>query len=452
MIFKRYESKGLAHYSYLIGDQGDAVVIDPRRDIDAYLTDAASGGYQISKVLETHRNEDYVVGSTEIAAATSADLFHADAQWDYQYGAPVVDGQEWEVGRLKLTAIHTPGHTPGSMSYLLHDSDGHPWIVFTGDAVFSGEVGRMDLLGEDRLEEMAGLLYESLFEKLLPLGDQVIVCPAHGAGSVCGSEIAERTWTTIGLERQFNPKLQVDDKHEFVAKFAKMLERPPYFRKMEKLNLEGAPVLGRLPDLTPLSPGALGERMEEAQVVDTRDQISFGGGHLRDSLCMWRDILASFAGWFFDYDQPLLFVTNGENNEGIVRTMVRLGFDNLGGYLTGGPVAWSKSGRALESIRMLSVDSFCQEIKTGGSRFLLDVRGEDELTGEGLRLAKRIHLTKLPDHLDDIPRDESVYIVCSSGFRSIIAASYLKRKGWQDLRVLIGGLEAWENFGCEFEL
>ena len=177
----------MAHYSYLIGDDGEAAVIDPRRDCTIYIDRAARAGYRILHVLETHRNEDYVIGSVELAARTGAAVYHADAQWDYTYGQAVEDAQTWQVGRLELEAIHSPGHTPGSMSYLLRTPEGSPWTVFTGDALFAGDVGRVDLLGEERLEEMAGLLYETLFDKLLALPDDLIVCPAHGAGSVCGN-------------------------------------------------------------------------------------------------------------------------------------------------------------------------------------------------------------------------------------------------------------------------
>ncbi|MBU1750692.1 MAG: MBL fold metallo-hydrolase, partial [Chloroflexi bacterium] len=226
MLFERIESKGLAHYSYLIGDGQEAMVIDPRRDCDIYVEQAVKAGFRITHILETHRNEDYVIGSPELAARTGAAIWHADAQWDYQYGQPVQDGQTWPVGRLKVQAIHTPGHTPGHMSYLLHDPDGAPWVVFTGDALFAGDVGRVDLLGMDRAAEMAGRLYDTLFGRLLPLGDQVIVCPAHGAGSVCGTAIAERLWTTVGLERRLNPSLQHTDRAGFVAQTARELERP----------------------------------------------------------------------------------------------------------------------------------------------------------------------------------------------------------------------------------
>jgi hydroxyacylglutathione hydrolase len=452
MLFKQYESKGLAHFSYMIADQGQAAVIDPRRDVDIYLRDAAAAGYHIDHVLETHRNEDYVIGSCELQAATGAEIFHADGQMDYKYGSAAEDGQEWRVGRLMIRAIHTPGHTPGSMSYLLHDPDGNPWIIFTGDALFSGDVGRMDLLGEDRLEEMAGHMYDSIFNKILPLGDDIIVCPAHGAGSVCGSEIAERTWTTVGLERRLNTKLQVATKAEFIERNGKMLERPPYFRKMEVLNLEGAPILGRLPELRPLLAGAFATAAQKSQLVDTRDQVSFGAAHVPGSLSIWDEILPGFAGWFLTYDQPVLFVCDPDNSEDILRMMIRIGFDNLSGYLQGGILSWAMAGKALESIPTLSMAEFCDLMKSETPGFPLDIRSEEEIKGDGFKNCVQIHLTQLLDHLDAVPRDSKILPLCTSGYRSMLAASLLKKEGWEDVALPIGGLAAWQAFGCDFEL
>lgn len=452
MIFKRYISEGLAHYSYLIADEGQATVIDPRRDSGVYLRDAADAGCHIDHVLETHRNEDYLIGSLELEAETGAEIFHADSQWEYQYGFPVQDGQVWQTGRLKIKAIHTPGHTPGSMSYLLHDPEEIPWMIFTGDLLFSGDIGRMDLLGEDRLFEMAGLMYDSLFNKILPLGDSTIVCPAHGSGSVCGAEISERNWTTIGLEKQHNPKLKVNSKEEFVAKNAKMLDRPPYFRKMERLNLEGPPVLGRLPILRPLQPNAFAEIAETAQVVDTRDQVSFGAAFIPGSLSLAEAQLPSYAGWFLNYDQPVMFVCDPADTEDIVRKMIRLGFDQLSGYLKGGIVGWSSAGKALEAITVLSIDAFCNLMKSDTETLLLDVRGEDEFTGEGLQHGEHIKLNELSQQMAGLPDDRPIIPLCASGHRSIIAASILYKAGWKDVIVPIGGLGAWDSFGCDFEL
>lgn len=452
MIFKRYVSEGLAHYSYLIADQGQAAVVDPRRDIDIYLTDAKLDEAQIKKVFETHRNEDYLVGSCEIEAVTGAKIFHGDKQLEYQYGIPAEDGQEWSIGRLKIQAINTPGHTPGSMSYLLHDPDGNPWILFSGDTLFSGDAGRVDLLGEDRLVEMANLLYDSIFNKILPLGDSIILCPAHGAGSVCGSKISERNWTTIGLEKKFNPLCQVKSEGDFVDLHARMLDRPPYFRKMEVLNLAGPPVIGRLPDLTPLSPKDFAEMIPTAQVVDTRDQVSFGGGHVTGSLSMWDTVLPGFAGWFLEYDKPIIFVCDPETTDDIGRKMLRMGFDHLVGYLRGGMLSWVVSGRPIERIPLVTADELCESMKVGKDQFILDVRAEDEFKGKGLKSAEHIHLTQILESLDKIPKDKSVIPLCRSGNRSMLAASLLKQRGWEDVKLLTGGLAAWRANECELDL
>jgi len=452
MIFRRYKDEGLAHYSYLIADEGQAAVIDPRRDIDVYLTDAARDQAYIVSVFETHRNEDYLIGSCEIEAATGAKIFHADSQWDYQYGEPVEDGQTWRIGRLKIKAIHTPGHTPGSMSYLLHDPDGNPWVLFSGDALFSGDGGRVDLLGEDRLPEMAGMLYDSIFNKILPLGDDVLLCPAHGAGSVCGSKIAERTWTTIGMERKSNPLCKVKSEQEFLELHGKMLDRPPYFLNMEELNLAGPPILGTLPVLEPLNPIAFEKEMTKAQLVDTRDQFGFGGGHIPGSLSMYLPILQSFAGWFLSYDKPILFVCDPDDTQVIVRTMIRMGFDQLSGYLGKGILGWAVSGNIAEHIPLVPVGDFCSMMKKGGDQFVLDVRDDDEFKGEGLKHATHIHLTHLLEEIDEIPKGHPVFPLCRSGNRAMLAASLLKREGWKDINLLMGGLSAWRAYGCNFDL
>ncbi len=452
MLFERIESKGLAHYSYLIGDGNEAVVIDPRRDCNVYIEKASVTGLRIAHILETHRNEDYVIGSLELAARTDAEIWHADAQWDYQYGQPVEDGQAWRVGRLKLEAIHSPGHTPGSMSYLLHDPDGAPWMVFTGDALFAGDVGRTDLLGTDRLEEMAGLLYDTLFNKLLPLGDEIIVCPAHGSDSVCGSAIAERVWTTIGLERRLNPKLQFADRDEFIANVAVKLERPTYFRQMEKLNLEGPPVLGSLPVPTPLSSGAFVQKAEDAFVLDTRMELGFGAAHVPNVLSIWLGGLASFAGWFLPYDRPILLVNETDDPTQAVRHLIRLGYDDLVGYLSGGMLAWHMAGRRSESIETVTVQELCQRLDADEDAWILDVRSHEELEREGeITGAHHIHITQLPLHLHEVSCDHPVYVFCGSGLRSMIGASLLQREGWENLTVVLGGLAGWNSVSCPLE-
>ena len=472
MLIERFESPGLAHLSYLIADGGLAAAIDPRRDCDAYVRVAEQAGQRITFILETHRNEDYVVGSRELAARTGAEIWHAEGvlgyePLDYQYGRAVEDGQTWRIGRLLLEALHTPGHTPGSMSYLLREPGGAPWMVFTGDALFAGDVGRVDLLGMDRAEELAGRLYDSIFQRLLPLGDHVLVWPAHGSGSVCGSAIDERPWTTLGLERRLNPHLQVSSRDEFVAGVARELERPPYFRRMERLNLEGAPPLGCLPSPPPLRPDEVASLMDESLVVDTRAELSFGAAHVPNSLSIVQGSLASYAGWFLPYGRPILLVLEDDDPEPAVRTLVRLGYDDgrrelagygggLAGYLSGGMHAWHTAGRESRSVGMVTVEELCRRtFRPPGGRppWILDVRNAGELESAGrIEGAHHVHLTQLPDELDQVPKDRPVYIFCGSGRRSMTAASLLKRAGWQDLIVVLGGMTGWNAVKCELGL
>lgn len=452
MLFERIVSEGLAHYSYIIGDRNEALVIDPKRDIDVYLELASENGMNIKTVLETHRNEDYVIGSYEIKEKTDADIYHTDEGLDYEYGKVVNEGDTFKIGRLKVEAIHTPGHTLGSMSYLLYDPDGEPWMVFTGDALFSGDVGRIDFYGEDNLDEMADKLYDSIFKKILPLGEGVIVCPAHGAGSVCGSEIAERELTTIGIEKDRNPKLQVDGKEEFTEKTAEMLEYPPYFSKMEAMNLSLPDHMLPEKSLEYLSPSEFEERAEEAVVLDTKKELAFGAAHIPGAISIWLEGVPNFAGWFLPYDKPILLVDESGDPSKALTYLRRLGYDNVEGCLSGGMLSWHMDGKESDSVETVNVHDLCTELDTGKEPWILDVRSEEELEDEGeIEDAHHIHLTQLPDNYDKIPKDEDIHIFCGSGLRSMTAASLLKREGWKDLTVVLGGLSGWTSTTCSIE-
>jgi hydroxyacylglutathione hydrolase len=453
MLFERIESPGLAHYSYLIGDGAEAVVIDPRRDVDVYVQKIIDAGMRLKAVLETHRNEDYVIGSLDLAARTGAKLWHADAQLDYGYGQPVEDGQTWQVERLKIEAIHTPGHTEGSMSYLLYDPHGDPWIVFTGDALFAGDVGRVDFLGMDRAPEMAGRLYDAIFERLLPLGDGVIVCPAHGSGSVCGSGIAERIWTTIGLERRLNAKLQFIDRDDFIANVVEEMEKAPYFSRMEQLNVQGPPLLGPLPSPPPLSLADFAAAMDDAVVLDTRIELGFSTAHVPGSLSIWLDNLPRFAGWFVPYDTPILLVNESADPTPAVRYLVRMGYDDIIGTLAGGMMAWHKAGRPSEHVQTVTVQELCGHLDSYDDVWLLDVRKEKELATQGqIPDAYNLPLAQLPERIDEVPVDRPVYIFCGSGMRAMTAASLLKQAGHRDPIVVLGGLSGWTSTTCPLEL
>jgi hydroxyacylglutathione hydrolase len=452
VLFERIESKGLAHYSYLIGDGNDAAVIDPRRDARVYVDKAAQAGMRIKYVLETHRNEDYVIGSVEIADLTDAVVLHSgEGDLAYGYGEPVTDGETVSIGRLKVKAVHTPGHTLGHMSYLLHDPGGAPWIIFTGDALFAGDVGRTDFYGQDRLEEITGLLYDTLFHKILPLGDEVIICPAHGAGSVCGTAIAERTWTTIGLERKRNPKLQYRDKDAFVGNVGKMLEYPPYFSMMEVLNLEGPPVLGSLPAVPALRPFEFAAQATDAQVVDTRMVTGFGAAHVPGALSIWEGGLSSFAGWFVTYNRPILLVTETNDVSQPVRYLTRMGYNNVAGFLSGGMHAWHMAGLASERTETITIQDLCDHLDEGGEPWILDVRSQEEVEQNEIPTAHHVHLTQLPERMDEVLHGQKIYVFCGSGRRSIVAASLLQRAGYDDVAVVLGGLAGWSSVTCPLE-
>ena len=447
MIFQRIESEGLAHYSYLIGDGHDAAVIDPRFDCDVYIEEAHFSGFRIRHIFETHRHEDFILGSATLAERTGAAIWHADSQWPYQYGQATRPGQIWSVGRLTIEALSSPGHTPGSMSYLLHDPNGIAWVVFTGDALFAGDVGRVDFMGMDEAPRMAGLLYDAIFETLLPLGDGVIVCPAHGAGSVCASDIGERLWTTVGLERLHNRKLQVEDRNEFISLTAKKMEYPPYFRHMEKLNLEGPQSIYNVPP--PLSVSEFVQIAQDAVILDTRSEVAFSASHVPGSLFIWSSGVSAFAGWFLPHDRPIVLVNEQIFPIRCVRYLARLGYNNITGYLAGGMLSWQVAGYERATIRTVTVQALCSLIDEKGLPWLLDVRSASELGHTGRLIgAYHIHLTELQERMDEVPKDRPVYIFCASGLRSMVAASFLKRAGWEDLTVVLGGLTGWKSVSC----
>jgi hydroxyacylglutathione hydrolase len=450
MLFERFISQGLAHFSYIIGDGNEAAVIDPRRDCEIFIERAKAAGMKISYILETHRNEDYLIGSAELASRTRAEIWHADSQWDYKYGQAVMHGLTWTVGRLKIEAIQTPGHTPGSMSYLLYDPSGVPWIVFTGDTLFAGEIGRIDLLGIEQAPALASQIYDSIFGKLLPLGDGILVCPAHGTGSVCGESIAERLWTTIGLEKERNPRLGIRDKRLFVESLLESQpERPPYFSRMEKVNLEGRPILGALPAFNPMLPRFFENLAKDAQILDTRSELSFGAAHIPGAQFIWQDGLASFAGWYLTYDKPILLVNETDDPEEAIRILVRLGYENIAGHLSGGMLNWHMSGLNSQSIRTLSIQESCTSLDKDEDLWMLDVRSNIELHEKGqIEGAQHIHITQIPARCNEIPIDKTIYIFCGSGLRSMVVASYLQNRGYKDLAVILGGIAGWKSTRC----
>lgn len=451
MKFERIKSEGLAHLSYFIGSGNEAIVIDPRRDCQVYVDLARREGMKIKYIFETHRNEDYVIGSLELKKLTGAKIYHGTGV-DFKYGNFLNDGQEFDFGSMKLTALHTPGHTDESMSYILADLDAgkEPVMVFTGDALFIGDVGRTDLYGQEEAPRLASNLYDSIFNKILPLGDEVILCPAHGAGSVCGGSIAKREYSTLGLERIQNPALQRTEKEEFVKfKVKEQLEFPPYFEKMEQYNLQGPPLIQGLPVPELLFPDEFKAEIEKgAVVVDTRLPHSFGGVHIKDTYSIWLGGVPSFAGWVLPYDKPILLVLEEKGQlETAVRYLIRLGYDNIAGFLNGGVAAWYMKALPIDGFDFISVHDLKDKLEKNEEMVLLDVRKKEEWDEGHIKGATYIYVGHLEENLYKVPKECPVVVYCDSSRRSSIAASILKKHGYDKVYNVLGSMTAWRNAG-----
>jgi hydroxyacylglutathione hydrolase len=451
MFLEKIKSEGLAHLSYIVGDGGKATVIDPRRDCSIYRVIADREGCRITEIFETHRNEDYVIGSVELARRTGAAIRHG-AALPFAYGEAVTEGDEFPLGDLTLKVLTTPGHTDESISIVLYErgAGDSPVAVFSGDALFIGDTGRTDFF-PDRREEVAGLLYDSIFNKLLPLGDQTILYPAHGSGSVCGSTLSAREFSTLGLERRHNPGLQVKNRDEFVARKAGEFHYlPPYFQRMEFLNLEGTPPGSLIPRPAPAAAAEFAGEAEEGMIVlDLRSPEAVSGAFLPGSLAIPLEMLSDFAGWFLPYDRPIgLVVEEGRTAREAARYLFRIGYEDIPFFLAGGLLQWETSGRRYDRIPSIHAAEIVEKIASRDDFTLLDVRSREEFESGHLPGAIHIYLGELPGHLKEIPDPRPLVTFCGSGLRAIIAASLLKRNGLEEVEVCLGSMEACSEIGC----
>ncbi len=448
LILELIKSEGIAHHSYLIGDGGEGVVVDPRRDVDVYLDLAQDHDLEIKYVFETHRNEDYTIGSRELEDITGALIYHG-SKLEFEYGMEVFDGDKFELGSLELEVLETPGHTPESISILLRDKSvsEDPYLIFTGDLIFAGELGRCDLLGESQVSWMAQLLYESIQEKILPLGDNVIICPAHGAGSVCGADIRDHDLSTIGYEQKTNPVLRMNKEQFIKFKLREKLYTPPYFKKMEENNQKGAEVLGVLPYLRPLKYPQIKEMMnKDAQIIDIRKPTSFGGGHIPHSLNIWREGLSGFVGYFVNYEDPIILVNDNEGQlDPMLRQLIRLAYDNIYGYLGGGFPKWYLAGQEVGKLDMWSVHQLKKVLDRKEDVFLLDVRKFNDYKKRRIAGAHHIWVGDIPERIKEVPQDKKVVVYCDSGHKSTTACSILKQNGYTNLSSVLGSMNAWLN-------
>jgi len=452
MYFKQFYLNCLAHASYLIGSGGEAVVVDPQRDVDIYIDEAARNTLNIRYVIETHLHADFVSGHHELAERTGAVIvFGARANAEFDHLA-VSDGDELCLGDVVLRALETPGHTPESMSWLVIDgsSPGRPWRVLTGDTLFIGDVGRPDLVGSKGYtpEMMAGMMYDSLHGRILVLPDETEIWPAHGAGSACGKNLSKETSSTLAVQRVMNWALQPMSREDFVRALTTDLAEPPkYFPMDAEINRRGARSLADLAlrHLTPAEGHAL--IAGGAIVLDVRDATSFGRGHIPGSINIGLGgQYASWAGQVLAADVRIVLVADSREgaDEGVTR-LARVGLENVDGWIEEGIQAWDDAGFDIAFTPQWTVAELhgCTE---PGLR-ILDVRTENEFRGGHLPFASNIPLHELPRRLSEVDRTAPLAVVCEGGYRSSIAASLLERAGCTTLVNVTGGTSAWARAG-----
>jgi hydroxyacylglutathione hydrolase len=427
------------------------VVIDPRRDCEIYAQLAKNECAKIKYILETHRNEDYVVGSLELQNMTEAEIGHSNAL-PFKYGAHnLTDGDILNVGNVKIKAIYTPGHTNESLCYIAYTTDSEvASMVFSADTLFAGSVGRTDLYGKTAQVAQAEKLYFSLNDELLSLGDHVLVFPAHGAGSVCGHGISGQEPTTIGYEKKTNPYLQLN-KVDFIRKVVnEKLVVPRYFHKMEEYNLNGPPLLSELSYPKPYSLDEFEKEMQEplVMIMDTRLPYAYSGSHIPNSLSMWLGGTSVYPGWLLDTNQYIVFILDRSADIDVVTPRLhRLGFDNLCGYLCGGMNEWQEAGKPISNTSTMSVLELKSKLEKGEIS-VLDVREPNEWQEDGIiEESKNIFFADLPEKTGSLSKDRPIAVTCSVGNRSSIAVSILEKAGFKNVVNVLGGMTAWTNLG-----
>jgi hydroxyacylglutathione hydrolase len=446
MFIERLVSEGLAHFSYIAGNDNDAFVVDPKRDVDPYIEIAKSNCCMIRFAFETHCNEDYLVGSRELEKLTGCRIIHSD-RLDFGYGEPATENDTFDIGGMRIKVIETPGHSRESLSFVLYPSSGEiPFAVFTGDALFYGNVGRTDLSGTEKTSEYASILHDSLHGKLLPLGNGIILYPAHGDGSACGGTMSDIAISTIGYERATNPMLGLTREEFIERKKRENIPLPPYFARMADHNLNGPPLLPPVL-VEPIDAPAFANVMADCTVVDTRSPLSFAGGHIKGSYNIWLRGLPNFASWILDYERNILLVTERHDDiETAKLYLARVGFDKVRGSLCEGIEDWHNSAMPLEQSGVYTVDGLHENLKRE-ELFVLDVREKDEYAEGHIPGAVNIYVGELEKRLGEIPSDRPVVSVCSTGNRAGLGVSILERGDFKKVYNLIGGMTAWKEKG-----
>jgi len=448
----------IAHAAYYIENKGEAAVFDPLREVQPYIDRAEKDGAKMKYVFETHFHADFVSGHLDLAKKTGADIVYGPTAKPGFEAVIAEDNQDFKVGDYTIRVIHTPGHTMESTTYLLIDENGKEHGIITGDTLFIGDVGRPDLaqhvIADLTEEKLASHLFDSLRNKIMPLSDDLIVYPNHGAGSACGKMMSKETTDTLGNQKKTNYALRADmTREEFVKELLTGLTAPPgYFPKNVLMNIQGYDSLDEVMDRgqQPLSPGAFEAAANEtrALMLDTRPAEQFAQGFVPNSINIGLD--SNFAMWVGemipDIKQQILLITEpGKEEEAIIR-LARVGYDHAIGYLEGGFEAWKKSGKETDSIERLSVDEFAEILKSGDVK-VFDVRKKSEHDSHHVLNAENAPLNQINDHLASFPKNSRFVLHCAGGYRSMIAASILKARGFEHVVDVIGGFGEIEKSG-----
>jgi glyoxylase-like metal-dependent hydrolase (beta-lactamase superfamily II)/rhodanese-related sulfurtransferase len=441
----------LAQGAYYIVSEGEAAIVDPLREIKPYLERAKKDGVHIKYIFETHFHADFVSGHLDLAKATGATIIYGPTAQTTFDSYKAKDKEEFSLGKIKIRVLHTPGHTLESSCFLLLDGKGKESMLFSGDTLFIGDVGRPDLAQKAShmtQEELAGMLYDSLRTQVMTLPDEVLVYPAHGAGSACGKHMSKETVSTIGTQKQTNYALRSGmTKEEFVKEVTDgLLPAPAYFPLNVKMNQQGYESIEEV--LTranhPLSPSAFEQVANEtgALILDTRAVTQFAAAFIPNSINIGID--GNFAPWVGtlvpDIQQPILLVTDIGREEEVATRLARVGYDHTVGYLAGGMKAWIDTGKETDHVKLVSAETFLKE--NWENTQVVDVRTEEEFKTSHLKSAINIPLDLLNQHLLELPKERTIYIHCAGGYRSMIASSILKARGWDNVMNIDGGFQA----------
>jgi len=456
MYFKQITVDGMGCLSYLLGCPmaKTACVVDPKRDVQIYIDLARENGMKITHIFETHVHADHVSGNHELRSRTGAEICLMEKTPATFKHTALNEGQTMTFGNVKLEFMKTPGHTPHAMSILVTDlsRSQDPWLVLTGDCLFVGDIGRPDLAGDELIDEQTQNLYNSLFNKLCAMPDNLEVFPAHGAGSLCGKGMSAKTSSTIGFERKNNSSLQMTE-NSFISQMKHSFpERPKSFSNIINMNLNGPPLLDRCPIIKDMSPAQVKQEVDQgALVLDTRDTAAFGGVHIPGSINIgFAKQTANWIGMVIEPDARLILLVSDEKKYEIMQTHLhRIGYDNIIGYLYGGIAAWQEAGYPINQLWQISTEKLKDKLKNGRYDYFYDVRTLAEWENGHIKEASHLPLTNMLKEIPKIPKDKEVIITCGVGYRGNIAASYLQSQGFEHVHSLAGGMLAWINSGGE---